>query len=318
MKQIFISIIFSIIISHIFLTFAFPYFKKNNLDIPNKRSSHNTPKPKSGGISFVLTALIGAILDYFLNGFNFSIYAIFICFPLSVLGFIDDKFNIKIKFRFVFQIFTALLIIKVFLNNFYGINFIVLPFILIIILSIINFVNFMDGMDGIVAGCMLISISSQNYVLNNNLSTWFLAGGLITFIFWNWHPAKIFMGDTGSTYLGGVFAALALAQDSLSESFFSLFLAFPIMSDALFCVIRRYKNKDNIFTPHKLHLYQRLHQSGWSHSKVSSLYISGTLLCSISYIKGGILGLLLISFMEFCIGIFLEKNYAKSFLKSIN
>lgn len=313
MKQIFISIIFSIILSHIFLNFAFPYLKKNNLDIPNKRSSHINPKPKSGGIAFVLTAIVGAISDYSLNGFNFSISTILICLPLAILGFIDDKYNIKVGWRFFFQILTSILIIKAFMNNFYDLKFIILPLVLISILSIINFVNFMDGIDGMVAGCMIISISTQNYSLDNSLSIWFLVGGLFAFIFWNWHPSKIFMGDTGSTYLGGIFAALALNQENLYESFISLFLAFPIFSDAFFCVIRRYKNKENILKPHKLHLYQRLHQSGLSHSKVSSLYISGTLLCSIFYLKGGTYGLLLISFVEICIGFFLEKNYAKSF-----
>ncbi len=318
MPQIFIYLITSLLISHIFLTFTFPYLKKNNLDIPNKRSSHIEPKPKSGGISFVLTSIIGAFLDYFINGFNFSIYSILICFPLAIMGFIDDKYNIKVNFRFGFQIFTGILILKSFINNNNDTRIILIPLILITIISIINFVNFMDGVDGMVAGCMIISIATQNLRLNSNLSIWFLVGGLIGFLFWNWNPAKIFMGDTGSTFLGAIFAALALNQESLYQSFFSMFLAFPILSDAFFCVIIRYKNKQNIFQPHKSHLYQRLHQSGWPHYKVSLLYISGTLLCSISYLILGVKGLILITIIEFCIGIFLDKYYAKSFAKSIN
>ena len=104
MTFIFISILISMIISHYLLIWIKPYLTKNNLDIPNNRSSHQVPKPKSGGIAFIISSLLGLIIDFFTNGLNPTTITILISYPLSFLGFLDDKFNIKIHYRFTIQI----------------------------------------------------------------------------------------------------------------------------------------------------------------------------------------------------------------------
>ena len=112
MTFIFISILISMIISHYLLIWIKPYLTKNNLDIPNNRSSHQVPKPKSGGIAFIISSLLGLIIDFFTNGLNPTIITILISYPLSFLGFLDDKFNIKIHYRFTIQILFSVLIIS--------------------------------------------------------------------------------------------------------------------------------------------------------------------------------------------------------------
>ena len=310
MTFIFISILISMITSHYLLIWIKPHLTKNNLDIPNNRSSHQVPKPKSGGIAFIISSLLGLIIDFFTNGLNPTIITILISYPLSFLGFLDDKFNIKIHYRFTIQILFSVLIISfspINLSNFF------VPLIILSIVSIINFINFMDGIDGLVSGCLLIYLVTQNIISGGSISSWYLIGGLLTFLVWNWYPAKIFMGDTGSLFLGGIYAGMALESKSLSASFFSILISFPLLIDAFTCVIRRWKSKQNIFLAHRSHLYQRLHQAGWSQSKVSLLYIFGTLLNALAYLLVGIKGIIFTSLIELFIGVILDKYFAKSF-----
>ncbi len=308
---VFISILISMTISHYLLVWIKPLLTRRNLDIPNNRSSHLIPKPKSGGIAFIFSSFVGVIIDLLLNGINPTTIIFLISYPLSFLGFLDDKFNIKIHYRFTIQILFAALIIYFSPINIS--NILLVPLFILSIVSIINFINFMDGIDGLVAGSLLIYLFVQNILIGSSISSWYLVGGLIAFLFWNWSPAKIFMGDTGSIFLGGIYAAMALQNKSLSSSFFSLFISFPLLIDALTCVIRRWQSKQNIFLAHKSHLYQRLHQAGWSHSKVSLLYILGTLLNSLAYLGIGAKGLIFLSIIELLIGIILDKYFAKSF-----
>ena len=100
--------------------------------------------------------------------------------------------------------------------------------------GIINFVNFMDGVDGIVAGCMIILISYSSLYIDINLL--FIAFSLIAFLIWNWSPAKLFMGDTGSLFLGGLFVSI-LSKASSWELLMSLFIiATPLILDPLLCL----------------------------------------------------------------------------------
>ena len=89
--------------------------------------------------------------------------------------------------------------------------------LVIAVTAVINFTNFMDGLDGLVAGCMTVIISALAVDLAAPWSMWALLGSLIGFLVWNWSPAKVFMGDVGSTFLGAVFAGLVLQAPSWSR-----------------------------------------------------------------------------------------------------
>ena len=286
-----------------------PKLKKWFLDIPNKISIHKKPMPTSGGIFFVFLGTLGSLF--------FKFYLPLACLPLAITGLIDDRFNISIKLRFFMQILTALIIRKFSLltidtSNIFFDNFLEL-ILIIALIAIINFVNFMDGIDGLVAGSMFIYFLIFTLVITPSLTP--LLACLAAFLFFNWSPAKIFMGDVGSTFLGALFAGLLLQMSDWIESFKILIIASPLFIDAFFCVIRRFLNKENIFYGHQKHLFQRLmNQKGFSASKISLMYISASVLCSLSMYFGGINFLFLNLILIIIIGIYLDKVIAKPFL----
>ena len=137
-----------------------------------------------------------------------------------------------------------------------------------------------------------------------------IIGACIGFLLWNWYPAKVFMGDVGSTFLGAVYIGYVFESNDLATAFAKLLLLTPILSDCIFCIIKRLMLGQNIFEAHKLHLYQRLNQAGWNHSKVTIIYSSSFLVLSLSYISLGLPALILFSLFILIIGYYLDKNYA--------
>mgnify|MGYP001192360007 CR=1 FL=1 len=286
-----------------------PVLKKSFLDLPNKRSSHITPTPSGGGISFVIVATLSSLL--------YQNQIILLSLPLAIVGFYDDKKGIKPIYRFIIQILTCLSLIFISdlfweiasKNNIYLIG---LLFIILILSSgIINFVNFMDGTDGLVAACLLISFIVL--VLNGEIVLIPFVGALLSFLVLNWSPAKIFMGDVGSTYLGALLVGFTLKFQSINEAVMFFMISFPLFFDTSTCVIRRLISKQPIFNPHKLHLYQRLHQAGWSHSKIALFYVFYCLLIAFCYMINN-QNLMLFSIIIFVINaIYLDKNAAIKF-----
>ena len=147
----------------------------------------------------------------------------------------------------------------------------------------------------------------------NNFAIWGLIGAILGFLFWNWSPSRIFMGDSGSTFLGAIFISLIYNSNSFENALGLLLVATPILLDALFCLLRRFLNGQNIFKPHKRHLYQRLNQKGLSHSKVSSLYILGCIIISATFLIFGLKAAIIAVIFEIFVGYFLDKKVAVSF-----
>ncbi len=138
----------------------------------------------------------------------------------------------------------------------------------------------MDGIDGI-AGLQALVAGSGWYLLGTltDQSAFAMLGALIAassagFLWWNWPPAKIFMGDVGSAFLGFTFAVLpvfaALTHNRIAAA--GIILVWPFVFDSVFTLLRRLSKGENIFQAHRSHLYQRLVQKGWTHGQVSSLY----------------------------------------------
>ena len=184
---------------------------------------------------------------------------------------------------------------------------------MIAVTAVINFTNFMDGLDGLVGGCMAIAIAASSLVLNAPWSLMALVGSLVGFLFWNWSPAKVFMGDVGSTFLGAVFAGLVLQASSWPEAFGLLLIATPLLGDACLCVPRRLMAGQRVFQAHRLHLFQRLQQSGWPHARVSILYIAATGVLALSMLAGGWPWVLSLAVVELLVGMWLDRRVAVSF-----
>ncbi|WP_241537283.1 hypothetical protein [Synechococcus lacustris] len=123
----------------------------------------------------------------------------------------------------------------------------------------------------------------------------------------------LFMGDVGSTFLGAVFAGVVLQQTSFSAALALLLVATPLLADACLCVPRRLFAGQRIFQAHRLHLFQRLHQAGWCHAHVSSLYIAATAVLAIALLWGGLPWLITVATFELVLGIWLDQRVAVPF-----
>ena len=304
----------SFLINFAFIYCIYPFLKKNIVAIPNKRSSHIKKVPTAGGISFVIS---GTILSLY-----FGFWQPILIIPLAVVGLIDDCIIVKSNIKYIFQIITSLLLIYFYQDLFIYFQdlslistLIISIFILISLTGVINLVNFMDGLDGLVTGCSLIIFICIS--ITSSLQLMPIAGCLMAFLLFNWHPAKLFMGDIGSTFLGGLLAIVILNSSDIYIFISRILLILPFLADAGTCVIRRLIAGEVIFTPHRLHLFQRLHQAGYRHDQISTLYIFSTFLLSLFYYLEKFSLLLIFSIILIFTGIFLDKFLAVPFKKAL-
>lgn len=268
------------------------------------------PTPNAGGLAFVIPVVFLEIIS--------SNYYPLICTPLAIIGAVDDRKSVSSLIRFSMQMLTVLIIVLLNLNNLIELSYfnvftrITLYFIFVLIgTAIINFINFMDGIDGIISINAAIFFAFIAFFLNSNY--YIILFSLLAFLYFNWNPAKIFMGDVGSNFIGTIlFISLFEAKDGI-DFIFLILVFFPIFADAFILLLRRLKAKQNFFKPHKKHLYQRLVQSGWSHTNVSLLYALATFCCAFFYFNFGAKLLIFTIACIIIIGWFLDTKYALPF-----
>jgi Fuc2NAc and GlcNAc transferase len=237
-----------------------------------------------------------------------------LAFPLALVGFLDDRHTLPASWRYGVQLATALVFILV--SPLVAPSVAWLPLLALLIIAVtavINFTNFMDGLDGLVAGCMAVAMTVAAIHLEAPWPIWALVGALLGFLFWNWSPAKVFMGDVGSTFLGAVFSVLVLQASTWSEALGFLLVATPLFGDACLCVPRRVIAGQRVFQAHRLHLFQRLHQAGWPHARVSTFYIVATAVLAFALLWGGLLWVITLAALELLIGIWLDQQVAVPF-----
>lgn len=255
------------------------------MDQPNERKIHKKPLPTLGGIAIFLAFLIGYML--FAEQNTLMLSALIASFLVVILGIIDDIKPIKAIYKFMAQIVIAGIVV------FYGdlqltnitalglnINFGVFsPFITIIfIIAIINAINLIDGLDGLassVSSIFFLTVAIIGVVLNkfggfDIMLSVIMLGATLGFLVYNFPPAKIFMGDTGSTFLGLMIAIIALLgfKNVTITSLFVplLILAIPIL-DTLAAIIRRKLKGERIDKADKEHLHHQLLKLKFSPTK---------------------------------------------------
>ncbi|CAH0344878.1 MraY family glycosyltransferase [Bacillus sp. CECT 9360] len=251
-------------------------------DKPNSRKVHTKLMPRLGGLAI----FIGVAVGYFISGlYNEHIYSITLGGVLIIaLGVLDDKYEISAKVKLAGQLAVAALIVQSGLT----IDFIHIPFVdkidvgmlsipltIIWIVGITNAINLIDGLDGLAAGISSICIGTIAFMaaMNGNILIFTIAmvvlASTLGFLFYNFHPAKIFMGDTGSLFLGYIISILSLLGLYKSVTLFSfvvpiIILGVPVF-DTAFAIIRRIVNKKPISAPDKSHLHHRIMALGFSH-----------------------------------------------------
>ncbi len=261
--------------------------RKSILDIPNERSSHTKVVPRGGGLAIVVVFLCALIATAVLDLITPQIAAGLLCSSLivAVIGFIDDRLNVAVSIR-IFAHVCATIILLFSLGGAPAISFgwlvVSTPWVLNLLATLylvwmLNLYNFMDGIDGIAATESITVTLSVSVLLHLNGGADFatitltLAAAALGFLLWNWPPAKIFMGDTGSAYLGFMLAALSVTTEVLG---LLDFWVWPILLgiftvDATVTLLRRLIRGERIFEAHRSHAYQHAAQRLASHKRVT-------------------------------------------------
>lgn len=240
------------------------------IDIPNTRSSHGVPTPKGGGLGFALIIIVLMLLPQAMNLWVLAITA----FAISVIGFIDDVKEVPSSIRFSIQSLCALAFLaSVPLNGLTESLMIPLWTVYLLgfffILWLTNLYNFMDGIDGLAAiqgillgAALLLLKSTTGYP--GELSSLFIGLSIVLlgFLLFNAPPARIFMGDAGSAFLGFSLAGLCLFEASahLDCLWLILVLLAGFVSDASATLLCRLFRKQKVYQAHRSHLYQLIVQ----------------------------------------------------------
>lgn len=247
--------------------------KKAIFDIPNERSSHITPVPRGGGLAIVIVFYIGLL--YFQESIDSKLFHALLCaIPIALISLMDDMFTLSSKIRFFIQSASVGMALY-FLGGVTSIDFIlfelhgwwlnIIAFFALIWLT--NLYNFLDGIDGY-AGSEAVMVGLGLFVFFHNPLGLVIVAATLGFLFFNWHKASIFMGDVGSATLGFIFGIFVFYDTGHGNIYIWLILLSLFWFDATLTLIRRYRNGERITQAHKKHAYQRLTQSGWSHSRV--------------------------------------------------
>lgn len=286
-------LIFSFVLTYLIKVYS---IKKSLVDIPNDRSSHIKVTPHGGGVAIAITWFIGISYLYYFDNIERSLYfALLVGIMVAVVSYLDDLFQLSVKVRLSVQVLASMLGLY-FLGGleqidllFFSIENQILTnlFSFLMIVWFINLYNFLDGIDGY-AGSETVFLSIAGFILFGDIYFIVFIVSILGFLVWNWHKAKIFMGDVGSTLLGYNVAVFTIyyANQEPSNLWIWITLFGLFLFDATFTLYKRYRNGDRLSQAHKKHAYQRLVQSGWSHSRVVvySIVLNVVLFCLVYFI----------------------------------
>ena len=239
-------------------------------DLPNDRSSHTEVLPRGGGIAIVVSVVLTVLLVRAANGP--TLHLLVIAIALAVLGFLDDRAGIPPATRLGFQLAAGMAVGFV-VSHATDYSVFLLSGALIATVYGINTFNFMDGINGIsgihcalfatVIGIELLRVDEQD----GGVVAFALVGAALTFLPYNFPGARVFLGDVGSYFIGGLLAALAVYSVALGAS--PLLIASTCsyyLVDTATTVVARLRQRANIFEAHRDHVYQLLVRSGRSHT----------------------------------------------------
>lgn len=250
-------------------------------DIPNERSLHDKPVPRVGGIAL----LTGVLAGWALLSPSWSWWLMSPMLGLFALSLLDDLRGLSARTRLIAHLAAALVAL-----HGAGIAMLWLMPLLLFSAWMTNLYNFMDGSDGLAGGMALFGFGSygvgawlsgdEGFALLN-LS---IAGASLGFLMFNFHPAKVFMGDAGSIPLGFLAALLGIHgwQQELWPLWFPLMVFSPFIVDATLTLFKRLRRGEKLSQAHRSHYYQRLVQMGWGHRNTALAEYALMLLMGVS------------------------------------
>lgn len=284
-----------------------PYIKQlavkiGAVDKPDKRKVHTQVMPRLGGLAIYLATMLAIVCSMPITR---DLLGILLGGTwIVIVGVLDDKYSLPARVKLAGQMIAAVILVAFdvkieWLNNPFGgyfyLEYLSIPFTVFWVISFINVVNLIDGLDGLAAGVsgiasitVILVAVHQGYFPVATLTA-ALAGGIIGFIHYNFNPATIFMGDTGSMFIGYMLAAISIFGAVKSAATIALLvpaiaLGLPIM-DTAFAILRRYSNGRPIFQPDKGHLHHRLLAMGLSQRQaVLLMYGISIVLCLAAFV----------------------------------
>lgn len=272
------------------------------LDYPNERSLHRQPVPRTGGVAIVIAVLVSGFLATRLAIAD----ARFTWLAAAAVGvggvaFIDDRFGVSPLARLIVHIGAAVLLVAAGYTlgvlSLPGLGFEMHPVAsisvsLLFVIWMTNLYNFMDGMDGFAAGMATIGFASFAWLGVQSQEPAFvavsavIAAAALGFLLFNFPPASIFMGDTGSSTLGLLAAGMSLwgMAEGIFELWVPLLLFSPFIVDATVTLLRRIYRREKFWQAHKTHYYQRIVQAGWTHRRTVLWEYVLMVACSVSVV----------------------------------
>ncbi|MDS3883620.1 glycosyltransferase family 4 protein [Staphylococcus hominis] len=292
-----VTLVISLIITPIIIKVS---FKFNLVDRPNYRKVHTKPVSVMGGTVILLSFLIGLWLGHPIGrAVKPLVIGLIIMY---FVGIIDDIYDLKPILKLIGQIIAASVVV------FYGITIdfisfpigptihfgiLSIPITIIWIVAITNAINLIDGLDGLASGVSVIGLTTIGFIaiLQGNvfiiMICSLLIGALLGFLFFNFHPASIFLGDSGALMIGFIIGFLSLLGFK-NITFISLFFPIVILAvpfiDTLFAMIRRVRNGQHIMQADKSHLHHKLLALGYTHRQTVLLIYSIAIMFSLSSI----------------------------------
>ena len=256
------------------------------LDIPNERSLHTQPTPRTGGVAMLAGAGAGMVTawqqGYAIAGTSTSIAIL----TLALVALVDDRHNLGAGLRLlVHAVVVAVLLYLIWPLD---MPVLLMPVALLFLVWMINLYNFMDGMDGFAAGMAGIGFGTYAVLawqaghMELALGSAVIAAAAAGFLLLNFPPARLFMGDSGSTVLG-LLAGIVILR-AHSEGILPLWLGIlvfsPFIVDASITLFTRVLRGERFWEPHKTHYYQRVVQLGWGHRQTTLAEYGLMMACS--------------------------------------
>lgn len=257
------------------------------VDVPNARSSHVVPTPRGGGLAIVLSFLLAVALLFATGVISLGVFAAYVGTGglIAVIGFMDDHGHIAARWRLLGHFAAAswglfwlggLPVVTV-LGFDFDLGWVGDILAVFYLVWMLNLYNFMDGIDGIAsveAICVCLGICLLYWISDMPELIWlplFLAASVIGFLWWNFPPARIFMGDAGSGFLGGVLGLLSLhaAWTKPQMLWAWVILLGVFIVDATFTLLRRLFRGDKVYEAHRSHAYQFASRKMGSHMAVT-------------------------------------------------
>ncbi len=234
------------------------------LDQPNHRSLHTKVTPRIGGLAIILSIII--------TWLHLSVHWHWVLFPMSLMlvSLTDDIYHLSVKWRLLAQLFVSAGFVFMMVSA--ASWWLIIPLTLLIT-WMTNLYNFMDGSDGLAGGMGLFGFSAYAvaaFIMGDatlTIMTGSVAAACFAFLLFNFHPAKIFMGDSGSIPLGFLAGSIGVYGyfQSLWPVWFPMMVFSPFIVDATVTLIKRQIVGEKIWQPHRNHYYQRLVQMGLGH-----------------------------------------------------